>query len=137
MSKLLGRLFGKQDREKNSGIPIEPPTGAKPLTMQEMIKRYIREQVAADLGNKPDEVDSFEDADDFEEEDPDTIPLTHHQVIAMDENELREHARAYGVDLIDDGSPIPDLTPPGSPQKVTPGNMATDAQSPVAGSSGG
>jgi len=136
MRNLLGRLFGKQDREYNSGVPIVIATSTKPMTMREMIQRYIREEAASDLGHDPDEVDSFEEAEDFEEEDPDTIPLTHHQVIAMDESELREHARAYGVDLVDDNSPIPELQAPQN-QKVTPGNMATDGQSPVAGSPGG
>lgn len=64
-----------------------------------MVQKYIRETVSAaavDDGN-----DSFEDADDFEEEDPDIIPLTHHQVIAMEDHELREYAAGYGLQLTD------------------------------------
>jgi len=103
MASLLGRFFGKRDPEKNSGIPVEVPGGERPLTMQEMIQRYIRQELAGQVAvEKGEDVDSFDEADDFEEDDPEIIPLTHHQVIAMDESELRESARSlYGIDLVD------------------------------------
>lgn len=122
---LLGRLFGKRDREFNSGIPVEVPGAKKPLTMQEMIQRYIREEVARDLGHKSGEVDTWDESDDFEEEDPDTLPMTHHQVIAMDDSELREEAQAYGIDLVDDD------------YRGSPGEVAPNTVLPGAGPSGG
>jgi len=103
---LLGRFFGKQQPEYNSGIPIEVPAGQRPLTMAEMVKRYIREEVSKAAAAE--DFDTFDESDDFDEEDPETIPLTHHQVIAMDARELRDVALVdYGIDLVDDPPPTP------------------------------
>jgi len=128
MRSLLGRLFGKPDPEPNSGIPFEVPGGERPLTMQEMIQKYIREEVSRDLGNSDQDVDSFDEADDFEEEDPETIPLTHHQVIAMTDDELRDVASGlYGVDLVDNVGGDSVSVPPGSPGGSKASNPAQPA----------
>jgi len=129
MASLLGRFFGKRDPEKNSGIPVEVPGGERPLTMQEMIQRYVRQEVsrAADAQD----LDTFDEADDFEEEDPDVIPLTHHQVVAMDESELRDTARSlYGIDLVDDVAGASVAVPAGSSGGDKASNPAEPA-SPV------
>lgn len=127
LTKLIGRLRrGDRQPEKNSGIRLESATGVKPLTIEELIKRHIREGViAAQLGQQ--NADTFEEADDFEEDDPEVIPLTHHQVIAMTDSELREQALSgYGIDLVDD-------TPASGPSASPDGEAAQAA----AGSSGG
>lgn len=124
LRRLLGR-WGRQEREFNSGIPLELPAKmAKPETLESMIKRYIREgELQKAIGAT--DAESFDEADDFEEEDPDTIPLTHHQVIAMDDSELREHAQHYGIEISDEVL------------EGSPGEMATTDEVPVAGPSGG
>ncbi|UDN67661.1 hypothetical protein [robinz microvirus RP_86] len=123
--QLLGRLSRQRDPEYNSGIGFEIPTGKAPLTMQEMVQRYIREAVSAQAVD--DGQESFEEANDFEEDDPDVIPLTHHQVIAMDDSELREEAGNLGYFLTDDSPPTE------APQeKRQPGQSGL-----AAGSSGG
>jgi len=115
--------------EKHSGIPVEMPSGAaRPLSMKEMVQRYIREEVSRSA-SQDDGQESWEEANDFTEEDPDTIPLTHHQVIAMDDSELREEAMSsYGIDLVDDRPEAPQEerapgqsgTAPGSPGGTQP-----------------
>jgi len=99
---LLGRLIGRPDPERNTGARRELPSGGqRPLTMQEMVQRYIREEISKSAA--ADDMETFEESDDFGEDDPEIIPLTHHQVIAMDEVELRGVAlQHYGIDLVDD-----------------------------------
>ncbi|UDN67903.1 hypothetical protein [robinz microvirus RP_178] len=121
---LVGRLSRTRTPEVNSGIGFEIPTGKEPLTMQEMVKRYIREAVSAQAVN--DGQESFSEANDFEEEDPDVVPLTHHQVVAMDDSELREEAGNLGYMLTDDD-------PPEAPQEIRPPSQSGLA----AGSPGG
>jgi len=121
LGKLLGRLRKERTPEVNSGLRLESATGVKPLTMEEMMRRYIREEVSrsAELDGE----ESFEEADDFEEEDPEVIPLTHHQVMAMTDSELREEALSgYGIDLVDDA--------PGSPSSAPNGEAGQAEQAP-------
>jgi len=114
LGKLLGRLRCDRTPEVNSGLRLESATGVKPLTMEEMMRRYIREEVSrsAELSGE----ETFEEADDFEEEDPEVIPLTHHQVLAMTDSELREEALSgYGIDLVDEANGSPSPAPNGEP----------------------
>lgn len=114
LSSLLGRLSKKREPEYNSGVPIEGATQAPaPLTIEQMIQRYIRTEVSSNAVAEGDE--SFEDADDFEpDDDEDVLPLTHHQVVAMTDQELRGVAAQYGVDLVDPAPPPAPPAPRGS-----------------------
>lgn len=135
LQTLLGRFSRSRTPEVNSGIPLAGNPGKKPLTMQEMVKLYIREEVSK--AAQAQDADSFEDADDFEEEDPDILPMTHHQVIAMTDEELREVGHGYGVEFDDEielgpTSPPPNEAPPDSrkgsdPREGSPGEARPTA----------
>ena len=103
ISKAIGRFVGRlsktRDVEYNSGVPVESQTGIKPLSMEEIIRMHVRNALSEEAVNDGNE--SFEDADDFEEEDPDVMPMTHHQVVAMTDQELRGVAAGYGIDISD------------------------------------
>ncbi|WNK13870.1 MAG: hypothetical protein [Microvirus sp.] len=125
LTNLLGRFSRKSTSETNSGIPVAvAPQAQRPLTIQEMVQKYIREAVSSQAVD--DGQESFEDADDFEEDDPDTIPITHHQVVAMDDNELRSIAASYGIVLSDPpgSSGAPEATAVGTSVTPRPGSDA-------------
>jgi len=92
--------FRKSAPEENSGVPIAGMPGqVRPATLNELMARYMRdvskEAEASGYG-------SLEDEDDFDEEDPETVDLTGYQVEAMDDQELRYHASALGIELSDE-----------------------------------
>ncbi|AXH75026.1 MAG: hypothetical protein [Microviridae sp.] len=103
LNNLVGRFSRTRQPEENDGVGIEiTPLQQRPLTIQEMMARYVR-QLSAQAEQEGEE--SFEEADDFEEEDPDYIPITHHQVVAMSDDELRGVAAAYGIEVNDPQAP--------------------------------
>lgn len=101
-----GRLNSERVTEYNSGAQVEGVTGMKrPKSLNQMLAELVERrisQMAVDQGGE-----SFEDADDFEEEDADTLPMSHHEVIAMTDDELRGIAANYGVDLLDKPGKVP------------------------------
>lgn len=108
MGKLLDRVVRNfrgivSPAEQNHGRPVEGMAGAvHPPSIQEMIQQYIRVEMsnaAKEEGNE-----TFEEADDFDVgiDDEDVLPLTHHEVLGMDDDELAAHAHHYGVDLMED-----------------------------------
>lgn len=89
--------------EPNDGIPVEAQPGqGHGESMEEMMKRFVREEVSR--AAEKNDMDSFTESDDFEEEDPNVLPLTHHEVIAMTDEELSEYA-PDGVTLTDEEAP--------------------------------
>jgi len=138
MQKLWSRLRRKAPSkpEVNSGIPVEGATSVEPMSLESMVQQYIREAIATDVSRESgEEVESWEEANDFEEEDPDTIPLTHHQVEAMSDLELREEAANYGVTIADDPLPTPRVDPTRPTEAPKPSNESGSV--PASGSSGG
>lgn len=128
--KLLGRR-GRRDPEVNDGVPVTGMPGmTRPRSLQELIRQYVRNEVSASAADDGEE--TFDEADDFEEEDPDTIPLTHHNVAAMDDAELAGIAAGYGITFEEDRE---------APQEGgTPSVVATTedaAAAPASGSNGG
>jgi len=127
LKSLLGRFSRQSDPEQNSGVPVAGNPGKKPLTMQEMVKLYIREEVSK--AAQAEDAETFDEADDFEEEDPDILPMTHHQVIAMTDDELYEVAASYGVEFDDDepqslpgqNEALPDSREGSDPREGSPG----------------
>lgn len=87
------------------GLPVEvvPPGCGQPESLESMLQRMVRGALSRDAEAKG--FDSFEDADDFEEEDPDVISLTHHEVAAMTDEELRDEATSLGYTLTDGEAP--------------------------------
>lgn len=123
LSSLLGRFSRHPDKEFNDGIPVAGQVGSvAPPSIQEMIQQYIRVQVSSQADSDGEE--TFEEADDFEEEtsDEDFLPLTHHEVLGMDEMELRGVASAYGVDVDPPGS----LGSPGGESASIPAERASE-----------
>lgn len=73
--------------------PMEMPVGFnRPLTLQEQIARMVRNAVEMERG---DDFGSWEDEDDFEEEDPNTLDLSRYEL-----QELQEHENLsnYGIE---------------------------------------
>ena len=95
----MNRRGVKTEPEKNSGIPFEsvpPGFTKKPESLQEMLARMVKGEISKRADEQ--DMDTFEESDDFEEEDPETMPLTHHEVIAMTDDELLDHV-PYGVEI--------------------------------------
>ncbi|AXH73156.1 MAG: hypothetical protein [Microviridae sp.] len=114
--------------EYNSGVPmVGMPGTVQPPSIQEMIRQYIRTEVSDQADQDGEE--TFEEADDFEVDgdDEDMLPMTHHEVLAMDEMELRGHAHNYGVDIMEDsqGSGPPSSGSSGGDTAIRPVQPAT------------
>lgn len=96
-------MYGRKPSqpEVNSGIPLEGgPRTQRPPTVEEMMKLYIRRELSAQAAS--DGNDTFDDFDDFSEDNPDTLPVTHHEVVAMDPEELQDYALDAGLELVSD-----------------------------------
>lgn len=96
--------FDERGREIPDQTPVEMPIGyRRPLTMEERMQKYIREEMsrrAADDG-----MESFEEADDFDVEDEDEYdPISGYEM-----SELQEEAGFKDADPPrDPGKPSPD-----------------------------
>lgn len=111
---LVGRFNRKPSvPEFNSGEVLVGIPSMRPPSIQELVQRYVREAMSP--AAEAEGMESFDEADDFEEEDPDVVPLTHHEVIAMDEDELRGHAAGYGLELHNGQVPQEGAAPPTPP----------------------
>lgn len=94
--KTLPSRYGAPDPEKLDQTPVEMPMGAtRPSPIHELIARMVREAVQNETG---DEFESMEEADDFEEDDPDVMDMS-----------------AYEFDEIQE-----DYTPPLDPVEIPP-----------------
>lgn len=89
------------EREKNDPTPMAKPIGYnQPLSLQDEIRRFIRQEVSVQA--QDDGHETFEEADDFEEEDPDTVDLTNYELTAL---QALENAEEINLDAPDDPSP--------------------------------
>lgn len=100
-SREAARAFKQEYNDKGEELPdphpIEVPAGFKrPPTIQEQIAMFVRspgfrEQMAGELGVKLDDVESFEEANDFgvDEDEFDDVPTGHE----MQEEFLRQAQR--------------------------------------------
>lgn len=124
--RFLGRFFGKSEPEENSGVSLAATPTQRPPTMKELVQQYIRQEMSARAVDEG--FGSFEDEDDFEEDESEIEhELTHHQVIAMSDLELREVAASYGIEL---GDGAPDNPGAQAPQEAGGGAPADPASSP-------
>ncbi|WNK14911.1 MAG: hypothetical protein [Microvirus sp.] len=121
LAKWIGRLSRDREPEYNSGVPVEPPGGVRPLSMEEIIRMHVRNAISTEAVAEG--MESFEDADDFEEEDPDVLPLTHHQVVAMTDQEIRGVAASYGVEIQADLETTPQMEARTIPASGSPGGL--------------
>lgn len=73
----IRRMAGGPERELDT-TPIEMPLGAcRPTPLQDIVARMVREAVAIEKGE---EFESWEENNDFEEEDPDVLDLSPYEL---------------------------------------------------------
>lgn len=92
--------WGRKGPEQNDPTPVEAPLGAsRPTPLHDIIARMVRQAVHEEKG---DEFETPEEADDFEEEDPDTYDLSPYELAALQEE---TPIRADSLDLPDPEDP--------------------------------
>lgn len=78
--------YGAPDPEDLDTTPIEMPLGARrPTPIHELIARMVKEAVATETNE---DYETFDESNDFDEEDPDTIDLSPYELVPMTEQEL-------------------------------------------------
>lgn len=93
------RYNGKRDPENLDTTPIEMPLGAcRPTPIQDLIARMVRQAIVEEKGIEP---ETWEESDDFEEEDPDTLDFSRYELLDIGEEPA-----------IKDFNPDPDPVPP-------------------------
>lgn len=98
------RMTGKPDRQLDN-TPVEMPFGScRPTPLQDLIARMVREAVQAEKG---DEFETFEESNDFEEEDPDTLDLSRYELQELP----RELVEDFSIEE-DDPDPAPETGDP-------------------------
>lgn len=97
MDELIGRWGPRGTPEEHDPVPVGDTVYPPPMTIQEMIQKYVREALSPQMADEGHE--TFEESEDFEVDDDDELPLTHHNIAAMPEDELRGHAAHYGIEL--------------------------------------
>lgn len=130
VQRFLGRFSRGPEPEVNDGKLLVGIPATRPPSIQELVQRYVREALspAAVAEGK----ESFEEADDFEEDDPDVVPMTHHEVAALTDEELRGIATGYGVPIADGEAPQEGRSPKErhkKPQVESP-DEGVDSQAP-------
>lgn len=98
------RYQGPPERELDT-TPLELPLGScRPTPLHELIANMVRQAVSEERGE---EIESFEDADDFEEEDPDTLDLSAYELTELQEEMTMEQWQAQ-QEAEADPTPHPD-----------------------------
>ena len=123
------RTIARYDYEEVDPVPIAVPIEQQqPPSVDEMIQQAVRQQLsaAADEGG----YETFEEADDFEEEEPDEIPWTAFNV--NEEYDMEDEVPPLPVDQGDPSSPsrpggsgasqAPDLNPVETEAEASPEN---------------
>ena len=96
--------------EKLDLTPIAIPIGnKKPLSLQEEIQRFIRSEISENAESKGEE--TFEEADDFEEENPETLDLSNYEFPEIQEDYI-EAPQAPQEGDIPDEAPADQPAPP-------------------------
>lgn len=122
-------------REHPDPTPVELPVGyTAPLTVQEMVQQYIRQEVssqAAQVG-----LGTFDEENDFEPEDPEEVPLSGYEVIEYEFTEEPGSPLQDEVQPADQGGeaapPAADSRIPGA-EGAPSGEAAPEAEPPPAG----
>lgn len=71
------RMQGAPDRKLDT-TPIEMPLGAcRPTPLQDIVARMVREAIAVEAGEEP---ETWEESNDFEEEDPDILDFSPYEL---------------------------------------------------------
>lgn len=79
------RMQGAPERQLDT-TPVEMPLGAsRPTPLQDIVARMVREAVAIEKGE---EFETWEEQNDFDEEDPDTLDLSPYELQEIDHEEI-------------------------------------------------
>jgi hypothetical protein len=112
---------GKPDPEKLDPRPREMPLGAcKPETLSDTIARFVAAELAAQTPGDP---ESFEEADNFEEEDPDTLDFSPYEFAEIQDDYLEEVPAEPPPPLQETG-PEPDPSEPAPAESETPSEVS-------------
>ena len=80
---LLDRMSSGRDFDDIDNTPIEMPFGARrPETLADTVARMVKAGIEAE---KDEEFESIEEADDFEEDDPDTLDMSPYEFEQLDD----------------------------------------------------
>lgn len=73
----LPARYSQPDPEENDGVPVEMPLGAcRPTPLSELLARAVHEMVQQQT---EEDYETPEEADDFEEDDPDTLDFSEYE----------------------------------------------------------
>lgn len=112
--------WGNHDPKPMNTDPVEMPIGFKrPKSLQEMMATMIRNAIEQE---KEQEHDSWEEANDFEEEDPDTLNLSPYEFDDLQPEDLPS-ADLEPEPLVEDqggGEPTGDPPDPDAEEPATP-----------------
>lgn len=103
---------GNADPEPNSGVPIEMPLNAcRPTPLNELIARFVRTELAQQTEN---EVESWDEANDFEDEDGDGLLLN---LSPYELKDLESDPGSYDLEASEPPSEAPEepIPPPKEP----------------------
>lgn len=98
------------------GTPLEVSVERRPQSLREQLQAYVREQVSLAAQAQGD--GSFEDEDDFDEEDDNETWFSPHELLPMQEEAPIDAPHSETLDGTDD-SPPPQATPP-EPVETSP-----------------
>ncbi len=116
----------KGDPENVDTTPIEMPLGAmRPTPLQDIVARMVREAVESEKG---DEFETFEESNDFEEEDPDVMDFTPYEMTAMQDEHYFQDADAHREQEQQQRSPDPEEDPPAPPTGDPPDPNAEETE---------
>lgn len=81
----LPKRLGRPDPEPCDTTPVEMPLGyTRPTPLQDLIASMVRQAIEVEKGE---EFEDFDEANDFEEEDPDVLDLSKYEFDDLQEQE--------------------------------------------------
>lgn len=79
----LPKRYGRPDPEELDPTPLEMPLGAcTPPPLSHMIATMVRQAIETEKG---DEMETYDEANDFTEDDPDTLAMSQYELTAMED----------------------------------------------------
>lgn len=80
--------YGAPDPEQLDTTPVDMPIGyMRPTPLQDLIANMVRQQIEVE---RQEEFETMDEADDFEEEDPDTLDLSAYSLTALQTDQPME-----------------------------------------------
>jgi hypothetical protein len=93
--------------EEVSDIPVEVDIDTAPLSLDQQIKAFCRDLVQHEFGRDSEQMDTFDEMFDFDEEDDNQAPLSGLEVKEM-EDEILEPASVDNSDPVDSDNSVDD-----------------------------